>query len=123
MTKIRNSPLDLHRQAWLDAHLDRDEKWLLRMAKEGFDVHHIDGNHDNDSPLNLVLIEHRDHFMLHSGSRPALGRVDRRAAGYARYRAKQKAKLAEYERDVVAPAYNEYERAKCALIRRYENGG
>ncbi len=40
------------------------------MAREGFDVHHVDGDHENNLPDNLVLIEHRDHFMLHSGKRP-----------------------------------------------------
>ncbi len=43
------------------------------MTKDGFDVHHLDGNKGNESPDNLVLIEHTDHMMLH-GSR-MLGRL------------------------------------------------
>ncbi len=70
MAKNRNTALEPHRQAWLAAHPERDESWLRRMAAEGFDIHHVDGNHDNDDPDNLVLIEHRDHFMLHRGKRP-----------------------------------------------------
>ncbi len=59
------SPLGSHRQAWLDAHPDRDGAWLRRMAVEGFDIHHIDGDHSNDGPDNLVLIEHADHMRVH----------------------------------------------------------
>jgi hypothetical protein len=32
-------------------------------------MHHIDGNHDNDAPENLVLIYHPDHMLLHAGRR------------------------------------------------------
>ena len=35
------------------------------MMKEGFDLHHLDGDRNNDSPDNIVLIEHRDHMSLH----------------------------------------------------------
>lgn len=35
------------------------------MLKEGFDVHHIDGDHSNDHPGNLALIEAVDHLRLH----------------------------------------------------------
>ena len=43
------------------------------MLREGFDVHHVDGNRANNDPLNLVLIEHVDHMMLHG--RRTLGRI------------------------------------------------
>lgn len=59
-----------HHRAWLKAHPERDAKWLYERTHDGFDVHHIDGDHDNNDPLNLLLMEHRDHFMLHSGGRP-----------------------------------------------------
>lgn len=65
MAELDLPPLDAHRQAWLDAHPDRDEEWLRQMAREGFDVHHLDGDHGNNDPDNLVLIEHLDHMMLH----------------------------------------------------------
>lgn len=39
----------------------------------GFDVHHLDGDHGNNDPANLVLIEHSDHMMLHGGR--TLGRM------------------------------------------------
>jgi hypothetical protein len=58
--------LDYHK-AWLSAHPDRTEDWLKDKILEGFDVHHLDGNHANNEPSNLVLIEHDDHMMLHGG--------------------------------------------------------
>ena len=51
---------------WLDNHTDRTEKWLEGAISEGFDIHHMDGDHDNTDSTNLVLIEISDHFMLHS---------------------------------------------------------
>ncbi len=33
--------------------------------RDGFDVHHIDGDHSNNSPENLVLLEHWDHMRFH----------------------------------------------------------
>ena len=35
------------------------------MIAAGFEVHHADGNHHNDDPKNLVLIEGVDHHKLH----------------------------------------------------------
>jgi hypothetical protein len=50
-------PLQTYHYAWLKVHPERTEEWLLRMFREGFAVHHIDGDHENDEPDNLVLIE------------------------------------------------------------------
>ncbi len=133
MAKNGGTALDLHRQAWLDAHPERDEAWLLRMAKEGFDIHHVDGDHENNAPQNLVLIEHRDHFMLHSGKRPPLGRLANLGAlANARQRAKRKAIVESYHWYAEMPARQmtqgltpderqadaiaEYENAKRALV-------
>jgi hypothetical protein len=44
------------------------------MLRQGFDIHHIDGDHSNDTPGNLVFIEHTDHMFLHSGG-VTLGRM------------------------------------------------
>lgn len=63
-----------HQAAWLRAHPERSPAWLRKRLRDGFDVHHVDGNHDNNAASNLVLMEHRDHFMIHSGSRPRLVR-------------------------------------------------
>lgn len=57
--------LKAHHWVWLSAHSERSAEWLAEKLKEGFDVHHLDGNHDNNDPLNLVLIEHMDHMRLH----------------------------------------------------------
>lgn len=55
--------------SWLSAHPNRSAAWLSQRLADGFDVHHVDRNHSNDDPGNLVLIECGDHFMLHSGVR------------------------------------------------------
>lgn len=53
---------------WLKSHPDRNEEWLRTKIAEGFQVHHINGNHyDNDSS-NLVLIEGTDHLYIHNKS-------------------------------------------------------
>lgn len=62
-----------HHRAWLDAHPHRTAEWLAFRIAEGFDVHHLDGEHDNNNPENLVLIEHTDHMMVHGGR--TLGRL------------------------------------------------
>jgi hypothetical protein len=33
--------------------------------KDGFHIHHIDGNHNNNDPKNLAMIEGLDHLALH----------------------------------------------------------
>ena len=58
-----------HHEAWLSAHPDRTAAWLKELLKEGFDVHHVDGDDGNNSPRNLILIEAADHMRLHG---PAL---------------------------------------------------
>ncbi len=58
-----------YHRAWLSAHPERTEDWLKERMRDGFDIHHLDGNHANDDPINLVLIECGDHLMLHNGSK------------------------------------------------------
>jgi hypothetical protein len=58
-------PLQPYHHAWLNSHPTRDEEWLRAKLKDGFHIHHLDGNHSNDDPLNLVLIDGVDHFRLH----------------------------------------------------------
>ena len=62
--------------AWLDVHPQRSVEWLRERLKDGFDIHHIDGNHKNNDPANLILIESHDHFMLHSGVRLTLRKLN-----------------------------------------------
>lgn len=64
--------LQNYHYVWLEAHPHRTEFWLRDILSDGFHIHHMDGNHENNNPKNLVLIEGRDHFMLHSGGRPGL---------------------------------------------------
>ena len=52
---------------WLTAHPEKDAEWLSQAMHAGFEIHHIDGDHYNNDPANLVLIEHNDHMRLHGG--------------------------------------------------------
>jgi hypothetical protein len=61
-------PLKEYHFAWLSSHPERTTDWLRFMLKAGFDIHHLDGDHGNNDPKNLVLIEHRDHMRLHGAS-------------------------------------------------------
>ena len=54
-----------HHKAWLQSHPERSAEWLQEMLADGFQVHHIDGDHANDHPYNLALIETTDHMRLH----------------------------------------------------------
>jgi len=54
---------------WLNNHPSRTPEWLEEIILKGFDIHHIDGDHSNNDPGNLVLIETQDHFALHGGRR------------------------------------------------------
>lgn len=56
------------RSAWLAAHPYRTADWLDARIAEGFDLHHVDCNPQNNVPGNLVLIEAGDHLALHNGS-------------------------------------------------------
>jgi hypothetical protein len=53
--------LAVYHYAWLDTHPHRNETWLRKRLADGFDVHHLDGDDENDLPDNLVLIEATDH--------------------------------------------------------------
>ena len=58
---------------WLVAHPHRTENWLRDRLRDGFDIHHVDGNKANNIAANLALIEHTDHMALHGGR--TLGRL------------------------------------------------
>lgn len=64
-----------HHIAWLEAHPHRTERWLRDRLRDGFDVHHIDGDKENNDPRNLILIEHTDHMALHNGGTIHIGRL------------------------------------------------
>lgn len=111
--------MESYHVAWLSAHPDRAEGWLRDRLAEGFDVHHLDGNHANDDPSNLVLIEHLDHMRIHGlpGNRiqavsrsvngPAGKKDWRRTAQYredrARVAAKRAAQLARLDKIELLP--------------------
>lgn len=61
--------LEGYHRAWLSAHPERSEEWLVDRLADGFDIHHLDGNHSNNDPSNLVLIDGADHLALHNGGK------------------------------------------------------
>ncbi|WP_370193269.1 MULTISPECIES: hypothetical protein [Aurantimonas] len=65
--KPRRKGLQFYHYMWLRAHPERDAEWLKAKLKEGFHVHHVDGNHLNSKPGNLMLIDGVDHLRLHGG--------------------------------------------------------
>jgi len=105
-----------HHLAWLSAHADRSIEWFSDRMCEGFDIHHLDGDHTNNDPANLVMIEHQDHMRLHTGGGDRLKAIrvarlkvaqsdkpestQKRAAvaGAARKRARQQAVLDRIDR-------------------------
>lgn len=59
--------MESYHYAWLSAHPERTKEWLAGILAQGFHIHHMDGNHDNNDSKNLVLIESGDHMMIHNG--------------------------------------------------------
>lgn len=57
--------LAAHQKAWLEHHPDRTAEWLKQRLRDGFHVHHIDGNAGNNESRNLALVEGKDHMHLH----------------------------------------------------------
>ena len=49
--------MKLHRKIYEDFHKIKIPKFM--------DIHHIDGNHSNNDPLNLKLVSIREHYDIH----------------------------------------------------------
>ena len=75
----RELSLPLHHGIWLSAHPERDYAWFRKRIEDGFVIHHHDGNSENDAPGNLVMIEGKDHMMIH-GRLTVLGAPSHRPA-------------------------------------------
>lgn len=73
--------MEAHHEAWLAFHTDRTAQWLADRLADGFDVHHLDGDHANNDPMNLVLIEAADHMRLHGLIAPVVRRVIGKGGG------------------------------------------
>lgn len=96
LAKSRSGKMKEYHLVWLDAHSDRTEKWLLDRLADGFDIHHLDGNHENNISTNLILVECQDHMLLHSGvSDVSLSRMSKRASALRHEKPKQ-SKLVTY---------------------------
>ena len=75
-----------YHEIWLSTHPHRTREWLEQMLADGFDIHHIDGDHSNNDPGNLVLIESSDHMMLHNGSARIIRGMSAVVAGHGNRR-------------------------------------
>jgi len=62
------SELKEYHYLWLSFHKDRTEEWLREKLKDGFAIHHRDGDHYNNTIHNLILLERIDHLRLHNSS-------------------------------------------------------
>lgn len=60
--------MEPHHKAWL-SRTKVDPSFLSEALRNGFDVHHLDGDHQNNDPENLMLIYTDDHFLLHNAKK------------------------------------------------------
>lgn len=77
-----------HYEAWLSSHPDRTMAWLCERIADGFDIHHIDGDHGNNDPDNLLLVESADHMRIHGMDIRGRAREAQRQKAEARLRTK-----------------------------------
>ena len=61
--------MEHYHHVWLEHHPNRTVDWLRERLKDGFGIHHIDGDHENNAPENLVLLDWTDHRMIHAGKK------------------------------------------------------
>ena len=92
-----NSHFKIYHWIWLEAHPDKTAKWLAGMMRTGFDIHHLDHDHTNNEPGNLILVEHCDHFMLHSGGRPMKRGANKGKRGPNKIKRNEKAIMIDWE--------------------------
>lgn len=109
-----------HHKAWLLSHPWWSPEWLKARLREGFDVHHLDGNHDNNDPANLVLIEHTDHLMLHGdGKTRHLGRIGRTGRRGKRKK-REKPQRSGKRKEMALDQYEKMKRDLVASIKEKE---
>jgi hypothetical protein len=95
--------LEPYHYAWLSDNSSMDVFELMTLLKRGFDIHHLDGDHGNNDPFNLVLIWGADHMMLHNGKK----RMTRNPHHSAKRIKKLKKKLKNKEYDCGCLLINE----------------
>ncbi len=83
-------PLEPYHYVWLGSHPDRTEAWLRERLADGFHVHHVNGNHEDNDPDNLALMEGVDHLRLHGMELKTLIQRPKKTKGYAQKPMKEK---------------------------------
>ena len=68
---MRKPRLKSYHLVWLSCHPERSAVWLQERLADGFHIHHADGDHSNDSPNNLLMIEGLDHMLIVHGHKVA----------------------------------------------------
>jgi len=92
----REQRFEAYHRVWLACHPEKDEAWLRARLREGFQVHHVDGEHGNDAAGNLMLVYWKDHFRYHNGLRRIGEKPQTRTEESRRYRAKYPEKVKIY---------------------------
>lgn len=77
---------------WLQKHPVRTAEWMADKLKDGFHIHHLDGDHGNDHPDNLILIEGVDHLALHGMKIRKINNGDSQALRKARAKGRKRYK-------------------------------
>lgn len=98
--------MELHHLKWLEYHPSKTADWLEGKLQEGFDIHHIDGNHTNNSRRNLVLIEKEDHLCMHDllkfSSKISVKEIQKRGISKAKEEGKYRGRKPTYDRNTLA---------------------
>lgn len=99
-----------YHHVWLASHPHRTADWLAARLAEGFDVHHINGDHNDDTPDNLALIECADHMHLHG--KPNFLRMSLMSRPRRIVIRRYSQRGQEYGRSIVAEYYAKIERGE-----------
>lgn len=89
------------------------------MLADGFDIHHVDMNHENNERGNIVLIESTDHKTLHGGNLKREDKAAKSAANLTEER-KRKGKLI-YEAKVDGVSWRAAAIASGLSVNRYSD--
>lgn len=107
--------LEEYHRVWLNSHSWRTEEWLRDRLKDGFHIHHLDGNHYNNDPKNLILIDGSDHMHLHGMPLEVMARGSRQKPEYGPTRYQMNRFVRMYE-----ARHSEPPRITKAQLKRFD---